>query len=466
VRRFQLLFTFLQLPIDFVMVVLAFLLAYWVRLQGWLTPPAGYVMPLPNYFHLILIVAAAWLVVFALTGMYGLGPYYSPLQVWNRVFIGVSVSLAVFIIILFGLKEAFFSRLIAAYAWALALVLVWLGRLLLLGLQRALKASGVIRHHVIIIGANSAGRELGEFYIRRLAEVRYIAESELANSSPAQLIDSGRTDEVIVAVGLSLEMNLALINFCERHGIRFRYVPSLAELYSAHALTDTVMGHPLIELRPTPLDGWGRIIKRGFDLIVAAISLIIFAPILWAVALLVRLDSAGPALYVQKRPGQLGKEFNFYKFRSMYTHLSTGSKYGGEAAEALREELKRTRNEGAGLLFKVKDDPRVTRAGKFIRRTSLDELPQLFNVLDGEMSLVGPRPPLLDEVAQYDHQQFRRLLVKPGMTGPWQVSGRSDASFEEYLKLDMYYIEHWSLWLDIQLILKTILIVIIGKGAY
>lgn len=448
------------------MVVSAFLLAYWVRLEAWLAPPASYMMPFFDYFRLTLLTAAAWLVIFALTGMYGFGSYYTPLQVWNRVFISVSVSLAIFIVVLFGLKETFFSRLITAYAWALALVLVWIGRLLLLGLLRALKASGVVQHHVAIIGANQAANELGEFYTGKLAKIQSIAERELTTEKISQLISAYTTDEVIVAVGLSLEMNLALINFCERHGIRFRYVPSLAELYSAHALADTVMGHPLIELRPTSLDGWGRIIKRLFDFVISALAIIIGAPVLWVIALLVRLDSPGPALYTQKRPGQLGREFSFYKFRSMYTHLSTGGRYGGEQAERLREKLKQNRNEGAGLLFKVRDDPRVTKFGRFIRKTSLDELPQLFNVLDGEMSLVGPRPPLTDEVAQYNHQQFKRLLVKPGMTGLWQVSGRSDASFDEYMKLDMYYIEHWSLWLDIQLIIKTVWVALTGRGAY
>lgn len=423
-------------------------------------------MPLPEYFNLILLVGIAWLAVFALTGMYGLGSYYTPLQAWNRTFIGVSVSLAVFIVILFGLRESFFSRLIAIYAWVLALALVWLGRLLLLGVQRWLKRIGIIKHQVVIIGRNKAASELGDFYQQKLSQVKFLTEHEVTIEQISKLIDPTQTDEVIVAVALSLDINLALINFCERQGIKFKYVPSLAELYAAHTLTDTVAGHPLIELRSTPLDGWGRIIKRAFDIGFSVIGLIILAPVMWLIALLVRLDSPGPALYVQKRPGQFGREFNFYKFRSMYTHLSTGGQYGGDKAEQLREELKRTRNEGSGLLFKVKDDPRVTRFGRFIRKTSLDELPQLFNVLNGEMSLVGPRPPLPDEVAQYDRQQFRRLLVKPGMTGPWQVSGRSDASFEEYLKLDMYYIEHWSLWLDIQLIIKTVWVALMGKGAY
>jgi exopolysaccharide biosynthesis polyprenyl glycosylphosphotransferase len=259
---------------------------------------------------------------------------------------------------------------------------------------------------------------------------------------------------------------LDLINFCESHDIRFCYTPSLVGLYAVNSAIDPIAGYPLIEIKPTPLDGWGRIAKRLFDFSLTAVGLILLSPLLILIAILVRLTSPGPALYIQKRPGQLGKSFNLYKFRSMYTHLSTGDKYGGKVAEDLRTELKTTRNEGAGLLFKVKDDPRATKLGKFIRRTSIDELPQLFNVLKGEMSLVGPRPPLFDEVEKYDRGQLRRMLVKPGVTGMWQASGRSETSFDEYMKLDMYYIEHWSLLLDIQIILRTFWVVIKGRGAY
>ena len=184
------------------------------------------------------------------------------------------------------------------------------------------------------------------------------------------------------------------------------------------------------------------------------------------IAILIKLNSTGPALYIQNRPGQFGKEFNFYKFRSMYTHLSTGEQYGGREAENLLDQLRQHSNEATGPLFKMKNDPRVTKIGKWLRKTSLDELPQLFNVLDGDMSIVGPRPPLVNEYVQYSKEQNRRMLVKPGLTGLWQVSGRSDSVFDEYIKLDLYYIEHWSLWLDIQIILKTIWAVITHKGAY
>jgi len=160
----------------------------------------------------------------------------------------------------------------------------------------------------------------------------------------------------------------------------------------------------------------------------------------------------------------LNNDFLFYKFRSMYTELSTGEGFGGEKAEKILAELKSKHNEMDGPMFKMENDPRITRIGRFLRRTSLDELPQLFNVLIGDMSLVGPRPPLPVEVKEYSRSHLRRLLVKPGMTGLWQVSGRNDLSFEEYVKLDISYIENWSLFLDISILWRTMLLVISNKA--
>ena len=184
--------------------------------------------------------------------------------------------------------------------------------------------------------------------------------------------------------------------------------------------------------------------------------MIIASPFMLLTALAIKLTSKGPIIYSQKRVGELGKTFTFYKFRSMHTELSTGDGYGGKHAEELLAKLRAEGNEADGPMFKMTDDPRVTPVGKFIRKTSLDELPQLFNVLIGNMSLVGPRPALPNEVEQYHDTAKRRLLVKPGVTGMWQVSGRNDVSFDEYVRLDTYYIEHWSLWLDIKIILLTI----------
>ena len=469
-RRFQSLFTFLQVPLDLLMVWVAFLLSYWVRTQNILAaPPATYMMPWPQYVQLTGWISLGWVAVFAIVGWYNPKSYTGMLATFSQIFIAVSVSLALFIVVLFGIKESFFSRLIAAYVWVIAIILIFIGRWLLRTAQWWLAKLGIVREQIVIVGEAGAATELQKFYEQRLAIVKNFTASALREAGDfAALIDKNKTDQVIV-VGELLNANglgLELINFCEIHGIRFKYLPNLTELHSLHVVSEITQGYPVIELKSTPLDGWGRIVKRTFDFVLTAIALVLLAPVMIVAAILIRLDSPGPALFVQRRPGQFGKEFRCYKFRSMYTHLSTGEQYGGASAEALRAELKSTRNEASGLLFKMKEDPRVTKIGRWLRKTSLDELPQLFNILNGEMSLVGPRPPLLDEVAEYSQQQFRRLMVKPGLTGMWQVSGRSDAGFAEYLKLDMYYIEHWSVWLDIQIILKTVWVVLNRKGAY
>lgn len=464
-KRPQLLFTFIQLPVDFLMIVVAFLLAYKIRLLNILAPDVIYVMPFMDYLNLIIWVAIAWVVVFALMGMYSTNSNLNLSQSFSKIFIAVSVSLALFIVILFGFKEQFFSRLIAAYAWALIIILVFLGRFIISVIKKWLLKVGLIKEKVVLIGDKSVAKKLQHFFVKQFNKVSVINKAELENGI-AKVISKSNTDQVIVTIDLPTNLSLELINFCELNGIRFQYLPNLVELYSANAGTNTIHGYPFIELKPTPLDGWGRILKRSSDFISSALALIILSPVMIIIAILVKIDSPGVSLFVQERPGQFGKTFKFYKFRSMYTHLSTGQNYGGAKAEAYREHLKKTKDEGAGLLFKIKNDPRVTKIGQFLRKTSLDELPQLFNVLNGEMSLVGPRPPLMDEVANYDKKLYRRLLVKPGMTGMWQISGRNDTSFEEYLKLDMYYIEHWTPWLDLQIIIKTVWVATIGRGAY
>jgi exopolysaccharide biosynthesis polyprenyl glycosylphosphotransferase len=190
------------------------------------------------------------------------------------------------------------------------------------------------------------------------------------------------------------------------------------------------------------------------DILIASMVLVLAAPLMLLIALAIKLDSPGPVLFRQTRIGKGGKPFTLYKFRSMY-----------DGAERLQESLQRATGRGP-LLFKLRQDPRVTRVGRFLRRTSLDELPQFFNVLKGEMSVVGPRPPVPEEVAEYQDWHLQRLLVTPGLTGLWQVNGRSDLTFDEMVRLDLYYVENWSPWLDLKVILRTVPVVLTGRGAY
>jgi exopolysaccharide biosynthesis polyprenyl glycosylphosphotransferase len=268
-----------------------------------------------------------------------------------------------------------------------------------------------------------------------------------------------QVDSVILALpspSLSRELLGDIREVCDREAVTLRIVPDLFELSLSRSPVDVedFRGIPVMGLRESTIGGFNLTVKRAVDILLAGSVLALFSW-LWAlIALGVRLDSSGPIYFTQTRLGKGGRPFTAYKFRSMRTD-----------AELLLAELQ-AHNQTNGPTFKMRDDPRVTRVGKWLRRTSLDELPQLWNVLHGEMSLVGPRPPLPSEADQYQEWHRRRLAVAPGMTGLWQVSGRSELPFDEMVLLDLYYIENWSLGLDFQILLRTIPAVLSGRGAY
>ncbi|MDQ0689822.1 exopolysaccharide biosynthesis polyprenyl glycosylphosphotransferase [Arthrobacter sp. W4I7] len=230
--------------------------------------------------------------------------------------------------------------------------------------------------------------------------------------------------------------------------------PALTDIAGPRIHTQQVAGLPLIHVTTPTLEAGQRVAKRLFDLLAAGLLLLLASPAMILIAALLRLDSAGPVFFRQERVGMEGNHFYMLKFRSMTVD-----------AEARLAELAQ-RNEGSGPLFKMKNDPRVTRIGGFLRRFSLDELPQLLNVLSGTMSLVGPRPPLPREVEAYESDVRRRLLVKPGLTGLWQVSGRSNLSWQDSVRLDLYYVENWSLAGDLVILFRTVRAVFGSTGAY
>ncbi|WP_432393348.1 sugar transferase [Pseudarthrobacter sp. L19] len=230
--------------------------------------------------------------------------------------------------------------------------------------------------------------------------------------------------------------------------------PALTDIAGPRIHTQQVAGLPLIHVTTPTLDGGQRVVKRLFDVAASACLLLILSPVLAVVALIIKLDSRGPIFFVQERVGVEGSQFRMFKFRSMAV----------DAEERLAELAHRS--QGNGVLFKMKNDPRVTRVGRVLRKLSIDELPQLINVLDGSMSLVGPRPPLPQEVEAYEQHVRRRLLVKPGLTGLWQVSGRSNLSWQDSVRLDLYYVENWSLAGDLIILLRTFRAVFRSTGAY
>jgi exopolysaccharide biosynthesis polyprenyl glycosylphosphotransferase len=236
--------------------------------------------------------------------------------------------------------------------------------------------------------------------------------------------------------------------------VRARLVPDLLQMSLSRMDVDDLGGVPMIGIKEISITGWKSVTKRAIDFTVALVGLIVLSPLMLFIALVIKLDSPGPVLFRQIRVGKGGRHFVLYKFRSMR-----------EGAEEEQQKLTDL-DEAGGPIFKIRHDPRCTRLGRFLRRTSLDEMPQLYNVLRGEMSLVGPRPPIPTEVEHYEEWHKKRLEVSPGMTGLWQVSGRSELTFDEMVLLDIYYIENWSAALDTEIFMRTIPKVIFGNGAY
>jgi exopolysaccharide biosynthesis polyprenyl glycosylphosphotransferase len=245
-----------------------------------------------------------------------------------------------------------------------------------------------------------------------------------------------------------------MIARCKREGVNVRLVTDLQSLSMQEMEFEELAGIPIVYFQANPLLGLNLFLKRTMDILLSSLGLLLLSPVFAAIAVLIKWESRGPVIFKQERIGKHGQPFTCYKFRSMC-----------DQAEYMKEGLQAV-NEATGPLFKIRDDPRITRVGKFLRRYSLDEWPQLVNVFTGDMSLVGPRPAVPREVEQYSAWAAKRLDIRPGITGLWQVSGRSDLPFDEMLKLDIYYIWNWSLSNDFKILLRTIPVVLSGKGAY
>jgi exopolysaccharide biosynthesis polyprenyl glycosylphosphotransferase len=269
-------------------------------------------------------------------------------------------------------------------------------------------------------------------------------------------IQNCRADAVAVSAGVQLHPQMLRHLGWElaSRNVGLIMAPALTDIAGPRIHTQQVAGLPLIHVTTPTLEGGQRVAKRLFDIAVSGILIVLSAPLLIVLALLIKADSRGPVLFRQERVGIEGAQFKMLKFRSMVV----------DAEDRLADLAHR--NEGNGVLFKLKNDPRVTRIGSFIRKFSLDELPQLFNIFGGSMSLVGPRPPLPREVEAYEQDVRRRLLVKPGLTGLWQVSGRSNLSWQDSVRLDLYYVENWSLAGDLVILLRTVRAVFHSTGAY
>ena len=453
----HLLFTVVLVPIDFLMVLLAGILAYYLRFSTLKTfRPVIYQIPFKNYLLLVLVVSGFWIIIFSLTG------FYKPSQrkfseEFPKIFIGTSLGLMFLSLFIFFKRKYFSSRFIVLFGWILSIIFVSLGRLFIHFLQRIYykKEKGLIP--ILIIGQNNIANQLAQFLKKNLS-LGYKVLGQVNSYEELVKIWSGKTKEISEIINTKTDLDrkeiLKIVEFCNEHQIIYKYTPDLFGALVSNTSTETIAGIPVIKIKRTALDGWGKVLKRLIDIIISFFGLIILSPLFLIISILIKLDSPGPVFVRLERVGERGEIFKLLKFRSMI-----------KDAQKLKPQLMKYNERKDGPLFKMKNDPRITKIGRWLRKWSIDELPQLINVLKGEMSIVGPRPHEPEEVAKYKKQHRQLLTIKPGITGLAQISGRADLPFDEEAKLDIYYIETWSLWQDIKIIIKTIPTVLSQKGA-
>lgn len=482
-KKSRLFFAVITLVSDFLMIGLSFVLAYLIRSELNSRPLAD-PTTLLSYLGLVLIISSLGILVFFINGLYNVRiPSERPYEI-KKLFMAISTGAMIVIAADFTQNEHIFpSKSIPIYGWLISLFLVFLGRQIIKTIQKYLFKYKIGVQNTLIIGANNVSQKIiNEAKKRPYLGYNFIGilDSKINEDSfegikilgteddLAKVLERHHFDEIIQANPMSPQKTIEAVKLSDQKRIEFKLAPSFYDVYTFKNSVSILAGIPIVELIRTPLEGWGRIAKRAFDLVGSSIGLIIFSPIFLLIAILIKLTDKGPIFYKHERIGRADKTFGVYKFRSMKLEYCIGENYGGEKAKEAFEKIMKDpeKKEEFQEDFKLKDDPRVTKIGKFLRKTSLDELPQFINVFKGEMSLVGPRPIVKDEAEKYGESKYQRTIVKPGMTGLWQISGRNDLNYKERSKLDIYYIENWSLLLDIKILIKTFSVFFKKNGAY
>lgn len=471
---------FAEVAADAGLACLSFWLAYQARYRfqwGGKVLPADF-EPFATFRSKAALFVALTLVLFYLRGLYRLPRSIGILDEAQILIGGVTTAMAGVILTAF-LARFVPSRLLFIYTWGAAIVLLLARRVVTRWLRQWLWAREIGVDRVLIVGAGETGRRLMQAMMGSPAlgyrVVGFVDDATTTNAL-AVATENGPTrterlgtvdelgeivsrldvDEVIIALpAYAHDRALGIVDHCRQRAVTFKLVPDLLQLSLDRVDFGEVAGMPLIGLKDASIRGANRIAKRVIDIAVAVVVLATMAVPMALIALVIRRDSPGPILFRQQRVGRNGALFTCLKFRCMVEH-----------ADERRAELIRVSAGSDPRLFKLPDDPRLTPIGKHLRRWSLDELPQFVNVLRGEMSVVGPRPPLPEEVAAYDDWHHQRLLVTPGLTGLWQINGRSNLTFDEMVRLDLYYAEHWSPWLDVKIMLRTAPAILTQRGAY
>jgi len=482
----QKVFNRLLVIIDALITAASFVLAYYIKFYILNDGPGIGVLPVQDYYMLLPFIVPGYMFLYYRCSV------YSPKRTVRRrheiysILQANTIGLAALIIILYMIiREINFSRSVMAIFYVLNVFLTSVFRIIMRKALRSIRKKGYNLKHILLVGYSRAAEE----YIDRILsnpQWGYVVCGILDEHIPGgttykgvkvlgtlgnleYILPENKLDEIAITLSLKdYDYLEGVVDICEKSGVHTKFIPDYSSLIPSRPYTEDLMGLPVINIRYVPLTNTGNmVIKRAMDIVGSIFGIIITSPIMLISAILVKLSSPGPVIFKQERVGLHNKPFYMYKFRSMYMD-----------AEERKKELMAQNRVKDGMMFKMDFDPRIignkilpdgtkkTGIGHFIRVTSLDEFPQFFNVLKGDMSLVGTRPPTEDEVEKYDLHHRARLATKPGITGMWQVSGRSKITdFEEIVKLDTQYIEKWSIGLDIKILVKTFAVVFKKDGS-
>ncbi len=474
-KRSEVIYTLLKIVTDGTAIFLAILSAYALRISFYefdflnrsfqLFPEPISSYPLLAFLYFTFLCTSFLLVVLAINGRYEIPkkePFHREVA---SLFWSLSTGMALVLVYFFFTQFTFFSRLIFGLAWGIAFVYIIIGRLVLRALKQRLNRKGLGRTQVLLIGNHEKVTLSVIDHLKNDPEYGLVGiissenlpsidfEKKIITGHINQLraiLESNYINEVWLAAPHSEKLNHEIAKIAHSHHKTFRLFPDEIALDLAGLELSTFHDLPLVTLKNNNLNGWGLVLKNIFDLVSASLILVILSPVLITIALIIKLKNPkAPIIYKSKRVGLNGRIFDCYKFRTMVPN-----------ADELKQELIEQNERKGGILFKMADDPRITSFGKFLRKSSLDEFPQLFNILKRDMSFIGPRPHLVEEVQKYPEELKQVLSVRPGLSGFAQINGHSQLSFEEEMRYELFYLKNWSFSLDLLIFLKSFLVVL------
>jgi exopolysaccharide biosynthesis polyprenyl glycosylphosphotransferase len=470
------LYSLILIIADTIVLMGAFILAYVVRVK---LDPRPLLAPVyaVDYFQAFLFIIPFWIIIFAALGLYKSSTYNRRLVEWGKIVIGSFIG----ILLVIGWQYAsgkiiLPARLVAVYGLVAAFLFILFEREIMRLIRSLMFHYGKGINRVLLVGTSDATSDIAN----SLADTKKSGYRIVAIAGPKKIIPENLNVKHYASIEAALkdikinrissiiqtdlydsaERNQKILGAAQQNHISYSFIPGEAEFYSGKNTIDVFLGYPMISVYQTPLIGWGSIAKRIFDFVLSSALIIILSPVLFLIWLLIKMFDPGPAIYVSKRLSRFSEPIDLIKFRTM------GAKYGSkDASEEFKEMGRMDLVAEYEKNRKVENDPRITKIGNFLRKTSLDELPQIFNVFKGDLSLVGPRPILPQESKLAKGRTALLHSVKSGMTGIWQVSGRSQLSFEERIELELYYAQNWTFWLDIKILFKTAGVVLFRRGA-